>query len=180
MIGYFTYILIVMRKTQRQEFTFEFLVLLIEIIKLGLVLLHEFVFVSVVFLVVIMILQSQIRAIVNANFIKQYLEIKKQQSKLRSFYIVYYSIIVSMNVSMLILSILPATRESCDQDVFCKGWLFLIFFLAFQLYVVSGVDMIQSILIAYFAIQLKKIVKARKESEILRFSSDQKELIKDD
>ncbi len=75
MIGYFTYILIVMRKTQRQAFTFEFLVLLIEIIKLGLVFLHEFVFVSVVFLVVIMIFQSQIRAIVNANFIKQYLEI---------------------------------------------------------------------------------------------------------
>ena len=75
MIGYFTYILIVMRKTQRQAFTFEFLVLLIEIIKLALVFLHEFVFVSVVFLVVIMIFQSQIRAIVNANFIKQYLEI---------------------------------------------------------------------------------------------------------
>ncbi len=75
MIGYFTYILIVMRKTQRQAFTFEFLVLLIEIIKLGLVFLHEFVIVSVVFLVVIMIFQSQIRAIVNANFIKQYLEI---------------------------------------------------------------------------------------------------------
>jgi hypothetical protein len=50
-------------------------VLLIEIIKLALVFLHEFVFVSVVFLVVIMIFQSQIRAIVNANFIKQYLEI---------------------------------------------------------------------------------------------------------
>ena len=75
MIGYFTYILIVMRKTQRQAFTFEFLVLLIEIIKLALVFLHEFVIVSVVFLVVIMIFQSQIRAIVNANFIKQYLEI---------------------------------------------------------------------------------------------------------
>ncbi len=75
MIGYFTYILIVMRKTQRKAFTFEFLVLLIEIIKLALVFLHEFVFVSVVFLVVIMIFQSQIRAIVNANFIKQYLEI---------------------------------------------------------------------------------------------------------
>ena len=40
--------------------------------------------------------------------------------------------------------------------------------------------MIQSILIAYFAFQLKKIVKARKESEILRFSNDQKELIQDD
>jgi hypothetical protein len=46
--------------------------------------------------------------------------------------------------------------------------------------VVSGVDMIQSILIAYFAYQLKKIVKARKESEIIRFSNDQKELIQDD
>ena len=40
--------------------------------------------------------------------------------------------------------------------------------------------MIQSIIIAYFAIQLKKIVKERKESELLRFSNDQKELVQDD
>lgn len=40
--------------------------------------------------------------------------------------------------------------------------------------------MIQSIMIAYFAIQLKKIVKERKESELLRFSNDQKELVQDD
>ena len=32
--------------------------------------------------------------------------------------------------------------------------------IAFQLYVVSGVDMFQSILIAYFAIRFKKLVKA--------------------
>ncbi len=35
-------------------------------------------------------------------------------------------------------------------------------------------------MIAYFAIQLKKIVKERKESELLRFSNDQKELVQDD
>jgi len=49
--------LIVMRKTQK-AFSFEFLVLLVEIIKVFLIFLHEFVFVSVVFLVVIMIFQS--------------------------------------------------------------------------------------------------------------------------
>ena len=70
MIGYFIYILIVMRKTQRKAFTFEFIILLIEIIKLSLVFLHEFFIVSVFFLVVIQIFQSQVRAIVNANFIK--------------------------------------------------------------------------------------------------------------
>ena len=107
MIGYFTYILRVMRKTQRKAFTFEFIILLIEVIKLSLVFLHEFVFVSVFFLVVISIFQSQIRAIVNANFIKQYLEIKKQESKLRLFYIVYYSVIASINLTVLILSVLP-------------------------------------------------------------------------
>ena len=96
-----------MRKTQRKAFTFEFIILLIEVIKLSLVFLHEFVFVSVFFLVVISIFQSQIRAIVNANFIKQYLEIKKQESKLRLFYIVYYSVIASINLTVLILSVLP-------------------------------------------------------------------------
>jgi len=48
-----------------------------------LIILHEFLFVSLMFLVVVMIFQSQIRAIVNANFIKKYLEIKEQQTKLR-------------------------------------------------------------------------------------------------
>jgi hypothetical protein len=48
-----------------------------------LIILHEFLFVSLMFLVVVMIFQSQIRAIVNANFIKKYLEMKEQQTKLR-------------------------------------------------------------------------------------------------
>ena len=59
------------------------MIFFIEVIKLFLIILHEFLFVSLMFLVVVMIFQSQIRAIVNANFIKKYLEMKEQQTKLR-------------------------------------------------------------------------------------------------
>jgi hypothetical protein len=82
MISYLTYAMIVLRKTQRVV-TFEFVIFFIEVIKLLLILLHEFLFVSLMFMVIIMIFQSQTRAIVNANFIKKYLEMKKLESKLR-------------------------------------------------------------------------------------------------
>ena len=82
MISYLTYAMIVLRKTQRVV-TFEFVIFFIEVIKLLLILLHEFLVVSLMFMVIIMIFQSQTRAIVNANFIKKYLEMKKLESKLR-------------------------------------------------------------------------------------------------
>ena len=45
--------------------------------KVVLLLMHEFLFVGMVMLLVIMIMQSQIRAFVGANFIKQYFQLVK-------------------------------------------------------------------------------------------------------
>lgn len=42
-----------------------------------LLLLHEFLLINMVMLLFIMIMQSQIRAIVGANFIKKYLEMRR-------------------------------------------------------------------------------------------------------
>ena len=52
----------------------------------------------------------------------------------------YYGLIVSTNIAILILSVMPKTRVTCDQIAF-----------SYQFYVVCLVDLIQSILISYFA-----------------------------
>lgn len=74
-----------------------------------LLLLHEFLLINMVMLLFIMIMQSQIRAIVGANFIKKYLEMRRQESRLRTFYIIYYGIIVSLNVGIIALALAPST-----------------------------------------------------------------------
>ena len=180
MIVYFTYAMIVLRKTQR-KITFEFVIFFIEVIKLLLIIFHEFLFVSLMFLVIVMIFQSQIRAIVNANFIKKYFEMKEQHTKLRQyyrflnnqpyrFYFVYYGLIVSTNIIILILSVIPKTRVECDQVAF-----------SYQFYVVCLVDLIQSILISYFAYQLKTIIKKKRTDDQVRFSQgEQRALLEDD
>jgi hypothetical protein len=59
-------------------------------------------------------------------------------------------VIVTMNIAILALSVIPQTRVSCDKDAF-----------SYQFYVVCGVDLVQSILIAYFAYQLKIIIRLK-------------------
>ena len=57
MISYFIYAIIVLRKTFR-TLTFEQVIFFIEVIKLLLIVLHEFLFPSLMFLVIVMIFQS--------------------------------------------------------------------------------------------------------------------------
>ncbi|CDW90980.1 UNKNOWN [Stylonychia lemnae] len=73
MIAFFSYCLYKLYKTQR-AFTFDFLMILIETFK--------FIFIQMITLLLIMIFQSQIRAIVCANFIKKALVATQQEHKL--------------------------------------------------------------------------------------------------
>jgi|LauGreDrversion4_2_1035121.scaffolds.fasta_scaffold65581_1 hypothetical protein len=77
------------------------------------------------------------------------------------FYFVYYGIIVTMNIAILVLSVIPQTRVSCESDAF-----------SYQFYVVCGVDFVQSILIAYFAYQLKIIIRLKTSEDKRRFSTE--------
>ena len=62
------------------------------------------------------------------------------RNKAYRFYFVYYGLIVSINIVILVLSIIPQARVTCDKIAF-----------SYQFYVVCLVDLIQSILISYFA-----------------------------
>lgn len=52
----------------------------------------------------------------------------------------YYGLIVSINIVILVLSVIPQAQVTCDKIAF-----------PYQFYVVCLVDLIQSILISYFA-----------------------------
>ena len=110
LIGYLVYILAVLKKTQRTILTFEFAIIFIELIKvrsqsnevqLILLVFHEFLLVGLISYLVIMILQSQIRAIVCANFIKQYFLLRKQESKIRGYVILSSTILIGFILSTM-------------------------------------------------------------------------------
>jgi Na+-transporting NADH:ubiquinone oxidoreductase subunit NqrC len=82
---------------------------------------------------------------------------------------VYYGVIVTINIAILVISVLPATRVTCDSDAF-----------SYQFYVVCGVDLVQSILISYFVYQLKILIKRNQSADKIRFSQEQRELLLED
>jgi hypothetical protein len=70
------------------------------------------------------------------------------------FYLVYYSFIVTINLLTIILAVTPSTKISCDDSLFSKQFKFkknkgieLNLTLGFHWFIVSGVDIMQSIII---------------------------------
>lgn len=107
--------------------------------------------------------QSLIKAIVCANFITRALSIADRERDVKRcvflansrFYIVYWTIVTGVQLTVFILAFLPATEVHCDGNLFTSHF-----------FAILGLDLFQSVLIAVAGSFLKQSISQRHMSNI--------------
>eukprot|EP00347_Sterkiella_histriomuscorum_P017622 403348633 len=75
-------------------------------------------------------------------------------SNLKVFNFIYYGVIVSINISTIVLSVLKQTRLSCESSLFSFHW-----------FIVCGVDMIQSLIILITSFKIRQQINKRNNEQ---------------
>ena len=116
-----------------------------------LLLLYEFMFDHLFMLMFVFMVETLLRAVVCANFVAKAILIRQHidnEKLVRRFQIVYYLLVFSVLVLLLVMSLFSDSKITCDEAIFSYHWFILDF-----------LDLLQSLLITVSALYLFRHMK---------------------
>jgi hypothetical protein len=135
-------------KTNR-ALTFDSFVIGVEAFRIVVILVYEFAYDHLIILMICYFIESLLRAIVCSNFVSRVMLINgRTQRHIKIFQILYYSVITSFIIGLVIFSFVGSTSLECENRIYSPHW-----------FILDGVDTFQSILILISALYLVRYMK---------------------
>jgi hypothetical protein len=140
---------------------------------------YEFLIVHLLLLLFVVVIQTCLRAVVCATFIKKILVIARKEHLVKPFYMAYFGLIGSIALGVIIFAVIPGRHINCNETIFSNlnsHPLLTLICIGYHWYVIDSLDFLQSVFIILTSYYLVGHFKRLEDVSISNLSHEKKNM----